>query len=279
MSIDALNGKIGLFYLVFYAVLAALVAICFWGFLIGLDKRIPRWQLKESIIGDSPGMGFRPSPPPDNVDSTLIWFKAQTPHYDHWVNSLEEFLNVYRAPGRTPGRGQNTNTCDWEKGPDPGKVCTINVKVWNQCTYENKYGYYKSTPCVFIKLNKIYGWVPEFYNDTATLPDEMPENLRKYITGITDPLKRNSIWVSCEGENPADKENVGPIQLYPEYGFPGYYFPFKNLEGYLSPLVAVYFERPRAGVLINVECKAWAKNINHHRNGTLGSVHFELLID
>jgi sodium/potassium-transporting ATPase subunit beta len=34
-----------------------------------------------------------------------------------------------------------------------------------------------------------------------------------------------------------------------------------------------------AGVLINIECKAWAKNIHHDRADRRGSVHFELMID
>lgn len=34
-----------------------------------------------------------------------------------------------------------------------------------------------------------------------------------------------------------------------------------------------------AGVLINIECKAWAKNIEHDRQDRRGSVHFELMID
>lgn len=54
----------------------------------------------------------------------------------------------------------------------------------------------------------------------------------------------NTIWVSCEGENPADLENIGPVKYFPRRGFPGYYFPYQNSEGYLSPLVAVHFERP-----------------------------------
>lgn len=60
-----------------------------------------------------------------------------------------------------------------------------------------------------------------------------------------DFLKQmNTVWVSCEGENPADVENIGPIEYYPRQGFPGYYFPYENSEGYLSPLVAVHFTKP-----------------------------------
>lgn len=54
----------------------------------------------------------------------------------------------------------------------------------------------------------------------------------------------NTVWVSCEGENAADIENIGPVKYYPRRGFPGYYYPYENSEGYLSPLVAVHFERP-----------------------------------
>lgn len=34
-----------------------------------------------------------------------------------------------------------------------------------------------------------------------------------------------------------------------------------------------------AGVLINIECKAWAKNILYDRYERRGSVHFELMVD
>lgn len=55
--------------------------------------------------------------------------------------------------------------------------------------------------------------------------------------------------MSCEGENPADIENVGTgIHYYP-LGFSGEYFPFTNVPGYLSPIVAVYFEEPTRNYL------------------------------
>lgn len=39
------------------------------------------------------GMGFRPLPPTDNVESTLIWYK--TTHHENfkqWTDALDEFL-------------------------------------------------------------------------------------------------------------------------------------------------------------------------------------------
>lgn len=65
------------------------------------------------------------------------------------------------------------------------------------------------------------------------------------------------VWVSCEGENPADVENIGSIQYIPRRGFPSYYFPYLNTEGYLPPLVAVYFENPRRKYLNLDKAKSW----------------------
>lgn len=53
-----------------------------------------------------------------------------------------------------------------------------------------------------------------------------------------------TVWISCEGETTSDKELIGPLSYWPIPGFPGYFFPFENSEGYLSPLVAIHFKRP-----------------------------------
>lgn len=55
----------------------------------------------------------------------------------------------------------------------------------------------------------------------------------------------DQIWLSCRGENPADRENIGPIKYIPGQGFPGYYYPYTNLDGYLSPLIAIHLLRPQ----------------------------------
>lgn len=41
----------------------------------------------------------------------------------------------------------------------------------------------------------------------------------------------------------------------------------------------IIFPHFAAGVLINIECKAWAKNIFYDRYERRGSVHFELMVD
>lgn len=80
----------------------------------------------------------------------------------------------------------------------------------------------------------------------------MPESLKEHIEQRNRTKGLEVVWVSCEGENPADVENLaqGIAELKPvikymsldqEQGFHGRYFPYKNTEGYLQPLVAVQF--------------------------------------
>ena len=56
------------------------------------------------------------------------------------------------------------------------------------------------------------------------------------------------IWVSCDGENSADREHIGNVTYAPFRGFPAYYFPYENIPGYLSPIVALQFQKPE-GIL------------------------------
>jgi len=42
------------------------------------------------------------------------------------------------------------------------------------------------------------------------------------------------------------------------------FFPYLNQDGYRSPLVFVYFKKIETNVLINVECRAYAQNIDHN---------------
>ena len=57
---------------------------------------------------------------------------------------------------------------------------------------------------------------------------------------------QREIWVSCDGENAVDKENIGPINYMPNRGFQSYYFPWKGQEGYLEPIIAINIERPKS---------------------------------
>lgn len=67
---------------------------CFWKIVYKKDANyFSEFFLLTILFHYFLGLGFRPQPPEDNVESTLIWYKASGPdNYKHWVKSLEEFL-------------------------------------------------------------------------------------------------------------------------------------------------------------------------------------------
>lgn len=52
------------------------------------------------------------------------------------------------------------------------------------------------------------------------------------------PDQRKQVWITCNGLDDIDKENIKGFRFSP-HGFPSFYYPFKNTASYLSPLVAV----------------------------------------
>ncbi|XP_017795244.1 PREDICTED: sodium/potassium-transporting ATPase subunit beta-2-like isoform X1 [Habropoda laboriosa] len=271
----------GIFYTCFFAVLALLFAICMKGLLATINTEKPRWILEESLIGTNPGLGFRPiSEIPE--EKSLIWYSSSDPSsVQKWTGLLDKFLEEYVNSSLLPNGGRNQQICNYNTPVKPGHVCAVEVNNWGPCSPNQQYGFNNSAPCVFIKLNRIYGWIPECYNSTNDLPSDMPASLVQHIKSVNSS-RLNTIWVSCAGEDPHDHENIGEINYYPEdHGFPGYYYPYKNIPGYLSPVVAVHFLRPARNRIISVECRAWAKNIKYSplKLDKLGSVHFELMVD
>lgn len=267
-------GKIIGFYLIFYIVLAIFVGIFFALFHTTLNDERPKWVLKESLIGSNPGLGFRPMPPEDNVDSTLIFFSNKQKWVDNWVKSIDEFLE----PFQDETHSSREVDCSTNR-PPAGKVCKVDTKnAFGPCNKNNNYGFLEKKPCIFLKLNKIFSWKPEYY-DKNDLPGNMPDTLKSHIQKAST---NEVVWVSCEGEYPADKEHIGELQYFTSqgnFGFNGNFYPFEKQDGYKQPLVAVQFKNATQGVIINIECKAWAQNIEHDRTDRRGSVHLELMID
>ena len=84
----------------------------------------------------------------------------------------------------------------------------------------------------------------------------MPQDIKNIINDTSMPSKKKDgmIWFSCEGENPADRENIGPIKYYPDPGVPTYFYPYKNQDGYHSPAVFAHFEEPKRKPFYQPKC-------------------------
>lgn len=117
------TAKILLFYLIFYAILVGFFAAMLAIFYQTLDSKMPKWQLEGSLIGNNPGkitlillgfsfsayiitendstkiffysgLGFRPMPDSANVESTLIYYRANDKgSVLKWAKIIDEFLD------------------------------------------------------------------------------------------------------------------------------------------------------------------------------------------
>jgi len=266
-------AKVGFFYIIFYLCLAIFWAMMLKIFMATISFERPKWLLDESLIGTNPGLGFRPSPKIEKVDSTLIHFRpGRNESYFPWVQDLNNFLQPYKEAYKKRSECSDTSN---------GK-CPFAVDLSSHSCGDN-FGYDTGSPCVLIKLNRIYNWKPIPFRDMDSIRNAMSQykNLKIKPNVNENDISKDSgqISVQCEGQDAADKEKLGSISYWPRQGFPVEYFPYTKQANYLSPFVLVKFERVAKGSAVNVECIAMDKNIQINKYDREGSVNFQLLIE
>ena len=91
--------------------------------------------------------------------------------------------------------GEYFTSCSFDKWPADGKVCNFDIKLLGtQCTKEEHFGYERGRPCIVLKLNRIFGWIPEPYDDLNDLPANMPTELKEYIKTKATENKEQVIY-------------------------------------------------------------------------------------
>ncbi|CAM1324862.1 nrv2 (predicted) [Pycnogonum litorale] len=178
--------------------------------------------------------------------------------------------------------GHDGNWMDYKKELDallanytaqnPGLMAQF---ITTDCHEEKNYGYDAGKPCIFIQFNKIKNWSPVVYSrqevnlKNSTLPAIMKD---KYWP--------NLVYLTCEGDTSADRENAGKIIYYPRSGFFVSSFPYADHQYYTAPMIAIQLPEPAKGVAIGITCKLWAKNVNHTSDEEpKGIIYFVLLIE
>merc|ERR1712008_491435 len=63
-----------------------------------LNDDRPTYDTESGIIGQNPGVGFRPMPPNKQIGSTLIWFRHgdHNGNWENWVKRLEDHMTDYK---------------------------------------------------------------------------------------------------------------------------------------------------------------------------------------
>ncbi|BHF63619.1 Nkb-3p [Sparganum proliferum] len=259
-------GKRWLYFFVLYA----LLAVCFYGYLnLFMYFQIPRDRPKltgrQSLLQLHPGLSRVPNP---DVVTSLVHFRPQEPlSYSKMMDEMLAFLYGYRK-----SRCGKLKDCVRGTGGDIidlRRPCAFDLNAVGPCNSANSFGYTSGSPCFALKMNRIYGWLPE--------PVE-------FATGVL---------VKCEGETENDTLNMGTIYYYDmDYAFTdrtrakttngsfhSAFFPFLNQGCYQQPLVFLEFAGIRRNTLIRVKCYLIAKNIPVNFEHDEGSVKFEILAD
>lgn len=267
-----------LFYVVFYGLLAAFFVAMLCVLLFGVvNDSQPNLTGMQSLMRMVPSLDFRPRP---EFDSTLInyMFKpsdlaGSIKSAEVYSNNLQTFYSSHSSVNASlEGPTVNYMNCNLSepqanRGMDPTKyICRQNPAVdWGNCTAENGFGYKTANPCIVLKLNRMFGWMPTIDNSTLL----------------------NHTMVVCEPENDGDGANLGTIEYSPgisvggtNYGyFSSALLPFLNQPGYTSATVAVRFVGIRHNVLVMVQCRLFnLKNVNFDRPNRIGSIHVEMLV-
>ncbi|CAF1151442.1 unnamed protein product [Adineta steineri] len=270
-------GKLGVFYFFFYIGLAGFFCAMLAIFMAFTPRDHPRYTTDESRMETrsnplAPGLGFRPQP---DVDKNLIFLDKTSDNEGKspYAESLDQYLQIYYWK---QGERKATNEDGDEEG-DTSTVQEFNIANPGGCVSGNDYGYKNGRPCVLVKMNKIVGFEP--------IPGYAPGEKGNSTCGP----KPSEIAVHCQGEYPADVDNMGPITYMSEKGqdrkcgsLDTKWFPYhgksdrKNV--YQAPYIWVQFEQPKPNVLINVICRVYGQNIHYDKKTGRALTRFQIYV-
>ncbi|CRK99115.1 CLUMA_CG012158, isoform A [Clunio marinus] len=176
---------------------------------------------------------------------SIIYYKYKIAHsWKRWTSKIDHFLAFYKNPPN------NTVECNFEQELTSNQSCNVDLQQFEPCINTHN-TYAKASPCVFIKFNKVFDWLPQYYenlNETefgTDFTNKIENNFAKY-----HPEYLQTVWVHCTGRTEMDTNLLGDVNYIPWMGFPGYFFPYKGQESYMEPLIAIQFTNPRVRIFL-----------------------------
>merc|ERR1712241_1335465 len=186
------------FYCIYYSCLAGFWIACMNIFFATLPENMdgPKWQQADSIIGVNPGVGLRPRNTDARIDSQMFVLEQGD-------------TNIHMSEHEGEG--------DLNAG------------------YVAKKEGDKVEPCIFIKLNTIWGWTPKPY-DCAAEKAKGDESDGPCLPEVEEHIKAqgadaaNNVYVNCRGRYAADQEALkdGLTYFPANRGLPIKYFPYQG---------------------------------------------------
>uniref|UniRef100_H2Z2I8 Sodium/potassium-transporting ATPase subunit beta n=1 Tax=Ciona savignyi TaxID=51511 RepID=H2Z2I8_CIOSA len=284
-------GRILIFYLFYYAFLAALFAVSITIVLGTLDPNEPRFQTRLQ----APGLSIQPKLDASiKRTSDVIFTAGQADTYTQYTNTLTEFLKPYKENQATlnnctNGKVKINQQYSMEKPPPS---CRFDLADLGPCRNE-PYGYDVGRPCIFVKVNRIIKWYPVGFTDLSKAVGNADSNappLKDVLMARNRAYDPNRMYVSCYDVTSGNQTYLNTAagvsantMYYPEdNGIPFKYFPYYGAflqKDYMTPLVAVQFNKVTRNVDVRVRCKAYALNIQDNERMRIGYFTFTLRVN
>jgi len=250
--------KITVFYIAYFTFLAGLfmASISVMKTTVNDDK--PRLQTRLQI----PGLHALPKLSPmndaqsarlsDNGGVAIKYDPSNADDYSIYTGILDEIKAEYSGEADTP----------------------FDVNSLGPCGSGN-YGYDTSSPCVWIRLNKVIDWTPVGYF--------APTEAQGFTAAsLNSRMEKDAVYVRCESkEVESDTRDVASFEYFggTDGNLESKYYPFtgkKAQPNYEQPIVAVKINGLKPGVNTRIYCRAFAKNIPIDDRDNLGSITFEV---
>ncbi|KAM3934250.1 potassium-transporting ATPase subunit beta [Leptodactylus fuscus] len=228
---------ISLYYVAFYIVMIGLFALSIYSLMQTISPYEPDYQDQLR----SPGVTMRPNVYGEG-GIEVFYNVSEEKSYKGIVKSLCDFLSVYNKTKQEEMLNKEcSNISDVKsllKISDTSRhACQFTTEMLGNCSYDKDptFGFATGQPCLFIKMNRIIGFMP----DNKTSP---------------------TLHCYSEGKN----DYLGPIEYYPHAAFGLQYFPYygrKAQPNYTNPLVAVKLTKVIFNHDIEIVCKVNGSHI------------------
>jgi len=183
-------AKIGLFYVCFYAFLAGFFIALLSVFLSTLNDPQTGGPKLTQFIANQPGLTLI-----NKFDGS--YNKTNQKEIDAVNKPIVEFLKIY---SKYDGHGKGAKNCNASMvtGYEGAQACIFDYKtaLSDKCTESNGYGLKDGQPCLLIKMNKVFDWVPAGDSEFLNLECETGSVISGFLKAAM-PFRGQSVY-----ENP-----------------------------------------------------------------------------
>ncbi|KAM4696783.1 protein ATP1B4 [Rhinophrynus dorsalis] len=245
-------AQILLFYLLLYAFLAGMFALCMYGLLLTISPYVPTYR--DRVF--PPGLTIRP-----HVSGFHYTFNAsERSTWSSYADNMNDFLQVYNDETQIARNIECTSGQYFLQAGEiheEKKACQFRRSLLQNCSgiEDPSFGFSEGKPCILLKMNRILG----------------------YKAGSGVP-----IYVTCEVVR-GDQSLLGAVNFYPANTFDLMYYPYYGKlthVNYTSPLIAMHFTEVKKNQDVTIQCKINGIDIisDHKNDRFLGRIVFILNI-